>query len=43
MQHTTWVAVGTVPCRTRAKMIAQAEYEMFRAMPRDAPIADNAL
>ena len=25
MQHTTWVAVGTVPCRTRAKMIAQAE------------------
>lgn len=25
MQHTTCVAVGTVPCRTRAKMIAHAE------------------
>ena len=24
-QHATWVAVGTVPCRTRAKMIAHAE------------------
>ena len=43
MQQTISTGPGTVPRRMSPNSTAQAEYEMFSAMPRAAPMTEMPL